>query len=179
MTSKIDHLEQESLTNVIMLQGPAVETIVAAHSDRSSSGPVTESNKRNKSALLKAAVGEALRTAAVPIQMDHIAAVWPQGKERKHLKVVCRSVESKILILSTIRNIRPDNLYANEYLTKHRASLLYKLRSLRRQFADITSAFSRNGVVCCKIRGSDRPIVVHELSDVNRIEVKMLSARIS
>jgi hypothetical protein len=179
MTSKIDHLEQESLTNVIMLQGSAVETIVSAHSDHSATSVTTEGNQRNsKSAQLKAAVSEAFRTAAVPVQEDHIAAVWPQGRERKHLKVVCKSLESKILILSTIRNTRPDNLYANEYLTKHRSSLLYKLRCLRKQFPAITSAFSRNGVVCCKIRGNDRPIVVHEQSDVNKIEEKMLNARV-
>jgi hypothetical protein len=180
MNSKIDHLEQESLTNVIMLQGPAVENIVAGHSDRApGSSGADGSNRNSKSAHLKAAVGEVLRGAAIPVRVDHIAAVWPQGRERKHLKVVCTSLESKIMILSTIRNIRPENIYANEYLTKHRSSLLYKLRNLKRQFPNITSVYSRNGVVCCKIRGTDRAVAVHDLADVNKIEEKMLNCRIS
>jgi len=51
---------------------------------------------------------------------------------------------------------KPENLFVNEYLTKERAALLFKLRTQKRANNSIERMYACNGRVWAKIKSSDK-----------------------
>jgi hypothetical protein len=198
ITSKIDKLEQESLANVLSLQGTSISEMITSSftvdgsvdstssierpsSTRDASAPAGAQPGPHKrappqAALLKQAVHNVLSPIVPQLSIGDLSVISVQGRDRKHLKVTCSSREVKFHILSSFRHNKPENLFANEYLTKHRAQLLYKLRCLRRRFDDLGSVYCSNGSIYYKIRNLNTDVLVTDVSDVNKLEVKLLNA---
>ena len=49
---------------------------------------------------------------------------------------------------------KPENLFVNEYLTKERAALLFKLRTQKRANNSFERMYAWNGRVCAEIKSS-------------------------
>lgn len=175
ISSKVDRLEQESLANVLSLQGSAVDDLLAsvADEDTATATPLTSSRQP---AHLRRAVCALLSTTVDHLTTNDIPQVSVHGRERKHVKLTCVSRDIKLKIITSIRHTKPGNLFANDYLTKQRALTLYKLRCLKKRFETITSTYSRNGVIYYKTIGSTKEHLVIDDSDVKKLEVKLLNS---
>ena len=182
MKSKIDNLEQESLNNFLMIRAQTVDGIIESCTNQKSTeqgaGNVSESQRMpqahssshsasNKlfehvpqTDIFKSAVVQLLRNADIPISRDDIVGITVQGRDTKHLKVQCASHAAKVCMLSTARTVKPNQLYINEYVTKFRASLLYRLRSLKKNHRSLTSVYSRNGSICYKMMDNRKYFIV-------------------
>lgn len=198
ITFKIDKLEQESLANVLSLQGTAITEMIISSSMVEESVESTSSNgglsstrdisapagarprhqKRTppQAASLKQAVHDVLSPIVPQLSTGDLSMISVQGRDRKHLKVTCSSREVKSRILSLFRRNKPKELFANEYLTKHRSQLLYRLRCLKRRFDDLGSVYCSNGSIYYKFKNSNVDVLVTDVSDINKLEVKLLNA---
>ena len=75
------------------------------------------------------------------------------GKDKKHIKLKLSSNFVKVKLFKLIKSKKPSGIFINEYLTKTRSALLYKLRLFKRSNLDkIESVYSFNGVPCCKFK---------------------------
>jgi len=93
------------------------------------------------------------------ITEENIKSVTIVGKERKHLKVELS--KGKISLIKSIKSAKPANLFVNDYLTKSRSHLLYRLRSLRREHASkFDSVYVYSGSVCCRLV-NDRSKIIY------------------
>lgn len=178
ISSKVDQLEQDALSNIIMLQGESIDHILSDYAKTTavSSNENDERIAKSQPTALKLSVRDLLRPHVAEIAEEGIVHVSVHGKDRKHLKVVCSSTSEKNSLLSSLKRVRPSNLFANEYLTKLRSSLLYKLRSLRKKYQSIRSVYSRSGVIYYRLNTIDRPISVSDESDINKLEEKMINS---
>ena len=185
ISSRVDQLEQESLSCVLMIQGDSIKNVLAkaekqpattatAAGESSSSGE-RQDNKLQQSTALKRSVCDILRPIVTDVSDSCITYVAIQGAQRKHLKITCNSSSSKQHILSTLKRNKPPGLFANEYLTKIRASLLYKVRLLKKQFPSIVAAYSRNGAVFCRMINAERPFMLNDMSEVNKLEERLIN----
>ena len=79
--------------------------------------------------------------------------------------------------MSTLKRTKPAGIFVNEYLTRDRSQFLYSLRNLKKKFPSITASYSRNGTIYYKLQGSDEPLIVNDMSEVNKLEEKMLNLK--
>lgn len=77
-----------------------------------------------------------------------------------------------LLIVSKKERI-PD-LYASEYLSKHKSHLMFKLRSLKKRFDQLSAVYSRNGNLYCRLSGGSE-IFVRDEANVNKLEERFLN----
>ena len=131
--------------------------------------------------LCATAVRELLNSKASSraLHEDILTSVPVHGREHKPIKVVCNSRDSRLLILTSIKRDKPKDLFINEYLTKVRSKLLFRLLTLKRQYPhNISSVCSRNRSFFHKLTGDARPRIVHaHMSEINKIEVMMLNRK--
>ena len=132
ITSRVDQLEQDSLSNVLMLQGSALDAIIstpdrdtAAAATQASAGTSKDQQLQPSQTSLKKFVCDILRSTVPHVTNDWITHVSIQGRDRKHLKITCLSNDEKTRLVSSLKSAKPLNLYANDYLVKVRSSLLY------------------------------------------------------
>lgn len=163
----------------MMLQGKALEGILAEGSHRNSAvspaGDATQQPRLEPPALERS-VRDVLRHTVGELPDDSLSHVSVQGTKRKHIKIVFSSGIERTRILTMLKRARPSNLYANEYLTRIRSSLLYKIRSLKKQYSNIHSAYSKNGTIYYKIGMDDRPTIVTNDSEINKLEEKIINS---
>ena len=188
ISSRVDQLEQESLNCVLMLQGDSIKNVltkVEHHSTPTTAAATTISTessssgerqvKLQQSAVLKRSVCDLLSPIVSNVSEDSITHVSVQGTHRKHLKVICNSTGVKQSILSCLKRIRPPGLFGNEYLTKIRSTLLYKVRLLKKQFPNNVTGYSRNGIVFCKMNNNVRPLMINDISEINKLEERLIN----
>lgn len=180
MTSKLDQLEQNSLCNDLSLQGTNVDEMLAGlRPTDAPAEPNEEDNGRQRRHLPAAALREAVCNLLQPtvphISTDQLPNITVHGREKKHIKVTCLSRDVKINVLTSFKRSKPSNLYVNEYLTKNRASLLYRLRNLKKNHNSICSVFSRNGLICYKLHGSDQTFTIYSNFEINKLEERLLN----
>ena len=77
----------------------------------------------------------------------------------------------KSSILQGARLNHPTNIYINEYLTRKRSALLYKLRVIKKDNPAIGSAYTRNGSIYYKLHSDkNKQYIVNEESDLALIK---------
>ena len=84
---------------------------------------------------LKQTVLDLLRPTINSLAVGDLSSVIVHGHERKHLRVNCASLDIKVFILLSRKTVRPAGIFGNEYLTKSRASLLFRLRGFKKVIA--------------------------------------------
>jgi len=86
------------------------------------------------------------------IRPEDIVSATIAGKVKKHIKIKTSSATKKTEIIKLFKKNKPIDIYAQEYLTKHRAELLFKLRGLRKSNpTKITSVYTYNGNICTRL----------------------------
>lgn len=161
--SRLDHLEQESLANVILCQGAAIDTLI----ERTK---VKNVSPRDQISTIKESLLNEFNTVTdTAVHADNIPEIIVIGKDRKHLKIVCSSKHVKTNILRSVKSAKLANFYVNDYLTKTRSTLFYKLRISKKNNPSITSVYTRGGTVFCKLNNSDRPTAVFNDDDLDKV----------
>ena len=183
ISSRVDQLEQNSLSNVFILQGAALDASILQFSrneEATSDTKKEQSEERRieerQPASLKRAVCNLLKPMVPNISDNSFTSASIQGKERKSVIVVCSSTDEKIRLVTKLKSTKPTNLYANDYLTKLRATLLYKARSLKRRFPSIIGAYSRNGQIYCKLTVNEKPLALNNLVELNKLEERLINS---
>lgn len=72
---------------------------------------------------------------------------------KKSVLMTFSNMEIKEQVLSKIIQLKKDGLYANEYLTKTNADLLYQLRQIKKTTGASFSTFTRGGIPCYRFEG--------------------------
>lgn len=178
ISTRVDQLEQDSLSDTLLLQGPAIEELIAkdAHVEGTMSSELEERRRQPEPAALKRSICDLLRPIVPEFSGKNITQLSVQGKDRKHLRMVCSSGDEKVRVLLALKKEKPPNLFVNEYLTKLRSSLLYRARSLRRNYPSVLGAYSRNGSIFCRVAGLGKPILLSGMTEVNKLEEKLINS---
>ena len=95
------------------------------------------------------------------------------GANKKLAKIVCVSANVKNTILRTIKKKKPNDIYFNEFLTRHRHNLFYQLRQLRKENREIKSVYTRNGSVYYKLQLNDQYHKVSSVDDITQLKIKI------
>lgn len=162
LNNKVDHLEQASLSDTLMFQGPAIDSLIVKTE--------TASNIPRSDQIKTALVTELNSISSDMVVVETFASVGVYGKDKKHIKVRFANNDKRIDTLKTIKRLKPLNLFVSEYLTKCRATLFYKMRCLKKENNVIESVFTMNGSVICKKTGIDRFFYVNNQEDYRKFE---------
>jgi hypothetical protein len=169
ITGRLDALEQDSLVNVMVCQGEAVNSLIE-RVKRTNATP-----KEQAARVREAVINEFNSIANTPVHNDNLCDISILGKDRKHLKIVCSSKHVKLNLIQSVKQVRPPNFYVGDYLTKVRSNLFYRVRSLRKNNDSITSVYTMSGNIYCKIVGDGRPIQINCDRDITLVEERLLS----
>ena len=71
-----------------------------------------------------------------------------------------------------------DKIFLDEYLTKTRSNLLYKLGSLRKNHATITSVYSLNGNIYYKTVSPEKRVCMNDCIEINILRLSLLNAQL-
>ena len=147
--SRLDQVEQKSLATTLKLDG----TVII----KKLSEPNTDHAKIKKS--LPTIINKIRPNVVSEEDIESVSIV---GRERKHLKVNFTTLESKLVVLKSIKESKPTNLFASQYLTKNRSLSLYRLRNIQRANSElISSVYVYGGNICCRLTDSDK---IHHLN---------------
>ena len=182
MNKRFDNLEQESFSNVLLLQGPRIEEIIGnipIPPIRSQESAASLRINVPPPASLKQQISEAVGTVTdVAMDNENVMTLHVFGKDRKSVKITCHTSFLKKKILSDIKLKKPNGIFACEFLTKNRSDMLYRLRVLKRRYpSKIGAAFSRDGSIFYRDISSSRNFVMHDLADINKLEEKLLGSQ--
>jgi len=97
-----------------------------------------------------------------------LASVSIKGNDLKHIRVEFVDRKRKIEVLRAVKNIKPNNVFLSDYLTRTRANLFFRLRQMKRD-NKINAVFVRNGNILCRIDGSTKVEVVNNEGDFNSL----------
>ena len=159
---KIDNLEQQSHSKVVICSGKAVENII------------DKSNNTN----VKSNIVKLITDKVINIESDDLSRVSLIGKDKKKLKVICSNESIKKSIISEARNKKPEGTFVTEFLTKRRNQLFYKARQIKRSNPGIkTSAYTRFGNIFFKFYDTGRYYHINSESDLQLIENLLSDAR--
>ena len=160
-----------------MLHGPAVhERLGAAEFGDNSTRPAGQTVQNGQPSGLKQTVLDLLRPTINSLAVGDLSSVIVHGREQKHLRVNCCSRIIKVLILSSLKTVHPAGIFGNEYPTKSRASLLFRLRGFEKRFPTVIATSSPSGVLYYKLRTSNKPVCVTSSAEVNKLEEKLLNS---
>ena len=142
--SRLDAVEQESLSNVVSCQGSVIEECI-----KDNSGPLSGTNV----SLKKVFVNFIRQKCGLSLPDDSISSVSIRGKnEKKHIRAEFSNKSSKIELLRTVRTVKPENLYINDYLTAKRSKIFYDLRQLKKSSNKLLAVFPWNASLRCKLQ---------------------------
>jgi hypothetical protein len=156
LTDRLDKLEQESLRQTLLFQGPVVNRAIDGEAD--------------KKKISEKVVDIVNSFNVNNITMDHIVSVSLMGREVKMVKVCFSSLNSAKQILLSAKREKPNNVFVTEFLTKYRSTLFFKLRQLKKKFSVITAAYIREGNIYYKLDSSTRPVRVFNEDNLKEIE---------
>jgi hypothetical protein len=161
---RLDALEQESLASVLSCQGDAIDSLIERVNHQGGS------NRDQITAIKEALLNELNTIADNPIHEDGIINISLHGRNKKHLKVVCVSKHVKSNIVRTVKKSKPPNFFADDYLTRRRSALLFKLRTMKRNNDRVTAVYCRGGTLFCKTVSNGKPIQINSEGDIIRVE---------
>ena len=175
LEKRLDSVEQDSLAKVMACQGSAVLSIIESSSVSTAGNNVDA--VRNPERLKQKFVDKMNEYDNGTLQAADIEAVDVIGKETKHLhtyitkhRVTFVSKDARNRTLVAVKRKRPENLFANEYLTKVRAALLFKLRSLKKANNSIERVYAWQGQVCAKTKSSVKVSYINSECDLTKFE---------
>jgi hypothetical protein len=168
LEKRLDSVEQDSLVKVMACQGSAVLSII----ESSSISPAGNNADavRDPGRLKQKFVDKMNEYDNGTLRAADIEAVDIIGKETKHLRVTFVSKEARNRTLLAVKRKKPENLFANEYLTKVRAALLFKLRTLKKANNSIERVYAWQGQVCAKTKSSGKVSYINSECDLTKFE---------
>jgi hypothetical protein len=169
---RLDCVEQESLVKVMACHGGFIHSIVDS-SIVTSAGKKVEA-LRNTDQLKKLFVDKVNELIDDTLCATDIETVDIVGRDKKHLRVSFLSKEARNRIIVAVKRKKPDDLFVNEYLTKSRAAIIFKLRTLRRNDETIERVYVRHGQVCVKTKKSDKISFINCESDLADLEASLV-----
>ena len=152
---RLDQVEQRSLADTLKLQGDLITTEIIEDGAASDE--------------LDKFVADAInRVKPNTVKRQSILSVTVVGRERKHLKVKFSSLDYKIKVLKAIKEKKPEDIYASQYLTRSRAHSLYRLKKIKQSNPEIVSSlYCYGGSICCKLFNSEQ---IHYLNTSSAID---------
>ena len=171
---RLEQIEQDSLVDCIKLDGEVCKAIIEKSKKEREGGKTTtkgstkKTENENASADLKSEVSKIIQKHVENISCEVISSVSVRGNKNKHLKVKVTSKEDKIEILKTFKRKKPANIYVNDYLTKNRSQLLFKLKTLKKENENkISSVYVYAGNICVKIVNNPKYFIRNNFNSVN------------
>ena len=153
---KLDDLEQNALNTKAILT--VAEALVC--DEPPTSGDRTTLIQNYLARVLRMSVNDLTSMTAYRFDAD--------GK-RFVIDFYDRSLRPKVF--KKFRELKPQNAYLNDFLTKRRSHILYETRKLRETFPRLKKAFSSYGRIYVVIQNSDgeRPKLVQTLAEVKAL----------
>ena len=161
VTDRLDKIEKNLNSNILICRGPAVESLIA----RNTSGTTEPNLERLKGEVCRAICGE----EAIGVDVCNLQLTL-FGRNKKSLKFDCRNRTSKVHLLKQARAKRPQGIFVSEYLTSTNLNIFYNLRQLRKQHpGKIKSAFTKGGNVFYCLHNSNQVVQVNTIRDLPRL----------
>ena len=177
VSKRLENLEQESYSKMIIVQGHSVQTLLNEHnSSRADVNPTNATTAGNvQPQSLKQKVSQMLiNIGDINVNQTEDITVHPLGKDKKSLKITFGNEVMKRKCIREIKVNRPNGIFASEFLTKTRSGLLYSLRNLKKSHPNkLKRVYTIDGVVYYKMEGSDRGAVVRDVSDIDKLKEKL------
>lgn len=145
--TRIDQIEQESLSTTLKFDGDLIKTKIDDYNIE------IEKDRPKFNRTVIQAVNKVQPGLLKEQDIDSINIV---GKEKKHLKVKLNHCDKKINLLKTFKHLKPNNFYISQYLTRKRSFSLYKLKTLQKNNQTIERVYSYNGTICCKLNNTTK-----------------------
>ena len=160
VNDRLEKIEQNLNSNVIICRGPAVEELI---------NKFTIEQKlhleRLKGEVCKAVCGDEVTN--VDVNNLHLNIF---GRNKRCIKLNCLNPNSKLHLLKQAKMRRPRGLYLSEFLTNSKLKVFYNLRQLKKQHPEkIKSVFTRGGNILYTIHESNRVFQATSLSDLSSI----------
>lgn len=167
INERVDSIEQSSLSCAASCHGDVVSEIISE---------INEDAAEGTAAQLKGSFIKKIRdVCSISLNENDVASVVARGKDKKLLKIEFTSRSSKLDLIQAVRRLKPDNLFLNDYLTRSRAMIFYKLRQLKKTSQSLVSVFSVNGSLKCKLLNSDKYIYVSTEREFGDLKSKITS----
>lgn len=145
--TRIDIIDQESLSTTLKLDGSLIKNKIEAYAND------TEKDRSKFNQTVIQTVN--LVQPGLLVQED-VASINIVGRENKHIKVKLTSHEKKITLLKTFKLLKPTDFYISQYLTRNRSYSLFKLKNLKRNSDKVERVYSYNGSICCKLLNNNK-----------------------
>ena len=98
------------------------------------------------------------------------------GKEKRNIKVICRTLDVKKKFLNFARQQKPNNIFISEFLTPYRNKLFFQARQLKKNYPNIISAvYTRGGNIFYKFKDKPRYYKIRKFSDIDDLKSKLLN----
>ena len=155
LTLKVDNLEQKVNSTVILCSGLNIEKIL---------------NEGNADNLKTDVLNELSRVNSI-LRVDDVTSIVPFGKHKKHVKVICATLQVKNGLLKEIRKKKLNNIFLSEYLTAFRNKLFYELRQIKKKYSSIvTSVYIRNRNLYYKLLSETNHKIIRRPQDLTELE---------
>lgn len=156
--TRLDQIEQDSYSATLKLDGDLIKDKIRK---------LNEEETKDYIQFNKSIVREVNKIQSGLLKEEEVDYITIIGKEKKHLKVKLKSSATKINILRTLKENKPDNFYGSQYLTKNRAWCLFKLKSIKKHNTNISTVYSYKGSVCSKLVEGDKTFHLNTLSAID------------
>lgn len=159
---RLDQVEQEALGDCVKIDGDLSSNLISNYSNQP-----TKDHQSLKKSLVTVINGDLTDFIAE----EDILSIKISGSERKHLKVKLANQSTKVRLIKSIKSVKPQNLFINDYLTKARSELLYKLRLLKKSHnSRVNTVYCFGGNVCCRlVNNKSKVIFVNTIAAYEKI----------
>ena len=162
VNNRLEKIEQNLNANTLICRGPTVEKLVT----ESAAGEFTNL-ERLKGKICETVCGEEITGIDVS---DLQVSLY--GRDRKSVRLSCKTPASKITLLKQARRKKPNGLFLNEFLTTSKLKIYRNLRQLKALHPNkIKAVFTRNGNIFYTPNDSSQMINVSSLAELNGIVI--------
>ena len=162
VNNRLEKIEQNLNANTLICRGPTVEKLVT----ESAAGEFTNL-ERLKGKICETVCGEEITGIDVS---DLQVSLY--GRDRKSVRLSCKTLASKITLLKQARRKKPNGLFLNEFLTTSKLKIYRNLRQLKALHPNkIKAVFTRNGNIFYTPNDSSQMINVSSLAELNGIVI--------
>ena len=151
---KVDELQQQNYSNVVLCQGSIIETI-------------DQNNVKND-------IVEKLKLLDNTVSSNDIDKVTFIGKTKKSIKIICSNSTVKSKIIKKSKEKKINNLYFSDFLTPLRSKLHYNLRQLKKNYPNrIKSVYIRFGKIYYKLDQDTEFLGVRSTQDLEKLLARL------
>ena len=160
ITDRLEKIEQNLNSNVLICRGPGVGELVSEVKTGS-----TVNYEGLKGNLCRAICGDDV----TGIDIGNLQLTL-FGHEKKALKIDCANSSSKVHIVKQARQKKPSGIYISEFLTKTNLKIHANLRKLKKLHPrKIKSVYTKDGNVFYRLHDVDRAVLVRSVQEVENI----------